>query len=100
MVLFSEFYHHKLDITKFNRAVFCLIPKVIDTSTIKKIQLTSSLLNYSQFMDKTSFFSCKKKTHWYLISFRFLEFLFIFTEFSFLGHLISSSSLGYLIETK
>jgi Reverse transcriptase (RNA-dependent DNA polymerase) len=33
--LFSEFYHHHLDISKFNRAVICLIPNVIDTSTIK-----------------------------------------------------------------
>jgi Reverse transcriptase (RNA-dependent DNA polymerase) len=33
--LFSEIYHHRLDIYKFNRAVICLIPKVVDTSTIK-----------------------------------------------------------------
>jgi Reverse transcriptase (RNA-dependent DNA polymerase) len=33
--LFSAFYHHQLDITKFNRAVICLITNVVDASTIK-----------------------------------------------------------------
>jgi Reverse transcriptase (RNA-dependent DNA polymerase) len=44
--LFSEFYHHRLDIAKFNRTIICLIPKVVDTSTIKDVQ-PISLLNYS-----------------------------------------------------
>jgi hypothetical protein len=32
---FTDFYHHKLDISKFNRALICLIPKVSDIKTIK-----------------------------------------------------------------
>jgi hypothetical protein len=44
--LFSEFYHHHLDIAKFNRAIICLIPKVVDTSTIKYFR-SISLHNYS-----------------------------------------------------
>jgi Reverse transcriptase (RNA-dependent DNA polymerase) len=44
--LFSEFYNHSLDIAKLNRALICLIPKVVDTVTIKDFR-PISLLNYS-----------------------------------------------------
>jgi Reverse transcriptase (RNA-dependent DNA polymerase) len=44
--LFSEFYHHCLNIAKFNRAIICLIPKVAETSSIKDFR-PISLLNCS-----------------------------------------------------
>jgi Reverse transcriptase (RNA-dependent DNA polymerase) len=44
--LFTDFYHHKLDISKFNRALICLIPKVSDIKTIKDFR-PISLLNCS-----------------------------------------------------
>jgi hypothetical protein len=44
--LFSAFYHHQLDISKFNRVFIWLIPKVYDISTVKDVR-PISLLNCS-----------------------------------------------------
>jgi hypothetical protein len=50
--LFSDFYNHQLDIAKFNRAFICLIPKILNTSSIKDFWpiclLNCSLKNFTK----------------------------------------------------
>jgi hypothetical protein len=92
--IFSDFYNYSLDIAKLNRALICLISKVIDTSTIKDFRPTSILNCSFNFFTKV----LTSRLHPYFRPFDRFESTYFFKGQNNMDNVIAAPEILHLLK--